>query len=164
MQVRSLRKEREQLEALGKAEEDMIRQKAENEIQKYKQDVGKLENEISELRFESESSKIAALRRGIDESNGGCLKDSKGSSVFQVYQPPKVLKRLAVFCDNFGAGSVKPDWECVMCLTEEISVVFLPCAHQVLCAKCNVLHEKEGMKDCPSCRTPIQRRIYACFR
>ncbi|KAJ0547264.1 putative transcription factor C2H2 family [Helianthus annuus] len=46
-----------------------------------------------------------------------------------------------------------------MCLSEEMSVVFLPCAHQVVCTKCNELHEKQGMKDCPSCRGPIQQRV-----
>ncbi|GFP98618.1 putative E3 ubiquitin-protein ligase rf298 [Phtheirospermum japonicum] len=49
-----------------------------------------------------------------------------------------------------------------MCLSEEMSVVFLPCAHQVVCTTCNELHEKQGMKDCPSCRGPIQRRV--CVR
>nr|GLL41961.1 putative E3 ubiquitin-protein ligase RF298 [Ipomoea trifida] len=40
---------------------------------------------------------------------------------------------------------------------------FLPCAHQVLCKDCNTLHENQGMKDCPSCRTPIVQRIHARF-
>ncbi|KAL0302939.1 UNVERIFIED_CONTAM: putative E3 ubiquitin-protein ligase [Sesamum radiatum] len=52
-------------------------------------------------------------------------------------------------------GGVKRERECVMCLSEEMSVVFLPCAHQVVCTTCNELHEKQGMKDCPSCRSPI---------
>lgn len=54
---------------------------------------------------------------------------------------------------------VKREMECVMCLEEEKSVVFLPCAHQVLCVECNRHHQLQGMNDCPSCRTPIRRRI-----
>lgn len=147
-QAETIRKDRERLEALAKVEEDRVQQKAEKESQKYKDEMKKLEKEISELKLESEASKIAALRSGAS---------------LQGYQHPKVTKRLAVFRDNFGGGTVKQEHECVMCLTEEMSVVFLPCAHQVLCVDCNALHEKQGMKDCPSCRTPIQRRINACF-
>lgn len=60
-------------------------------------------------------------------------------------------------------AGVKRERECVMCLSEEMSVVFLPCAHQVVCAMCNESHEKEGMKECPSCRTAIQQRISVRF-
>ncbi|CDP20638.1 unnamed protein product [Coffea canephora] len=138
-QAESLKRETEQQKARTKAEEDNLRETDERNLQNCMENVKKLEKEISELRLESESSKIAALLRGV----------------------PKINKRLAVFQDNFGAGagSVRPERECVMCLTEEMSVVFLPCSHQVLCAECNVLHEKQGMKDCPSCRTAIQQRI-----
>ena len=55
---------------------------------------------------------------------------------------------------------IQRDWECVMCMSEECSVVFLPCAHQIVCVKCNELHQKQGMTDCPSCRTTIQERIH----
>ncbi|KAL2534558.1 putative E3 ubiquitin-protein ligase [Abeliophyllum distichum] len=65
--------------------------------------------------------------------------------------------------DFTGKGGVKRERECVMCLSEEMSVVFLPCAHQVVCAMCNELHEKQGMKDCPSCRSPIRQRICARY-
>nr|GMD79675.1 putative E3 ubiquitin-protein ligase RF298 [Ipomoea batatas] len=61
-----------------------------------------------------------------------------------------------------GQGGLKREWECVMCLTEPNSVVFLPCAHQVLCTACNVLHQSQGMKDCPL-RMPIKKRIQARF-
>ncbi|KAF8044576.1 hypothetical protein N665_7790s0001 [Sinapis alba] len=66
--------------------------------------------------------------------------------------------------NNHGTeAKIKRERECVMCLSEEMSVIFLPCAHQVLCSKCNQLHEKEAMEDCPSCRAKIQRRIQARF-
>ncbi|KAJ4956603.1 hypothetical protein NE237_013386 [Protea cynaroides] len=158
----SMRKEREQIEASVEVEEDMIRQKAENDLQKYKDDIQKLENEISQLRLKADSSKIAALRRGIDGSYTSCLTDGKSASGLKGIQSPSISDTMANFQDYFGTGSLKRERECVMCLSEEMSVVFLPCAHQVVCTKCNELHEKQGMKDCPSCRTPIQRRI--CVR
>lgn len=157
IEASSIRKKREHLESLAKAEEDVIRQKAENELQKYKEDIKKLECKISELILESEASKIAALRGGIDGIHGSYPTECKD------FQARKVTKRLAVFWDNFGGRSARAERECVMCLTEEISVVFLPCAHQALCVNCNELHEKQGMNDCPSCRTPIKRRIKVRF-
>ncbi|CAH9115177.1 unnamed protein product [Cuscuta epithymum] len=139
--VHSLQGEREHLGSLAKVEEDNIRVIAERTMQKRKNEIDKLESEISGLRLESEASKIEALRRGI----------SKPSP-----QNPLIKQRLA-------EGSVKPERECVMCLAEEVKVVFLPCAHQVLCTECNILHEKKGMDDCPSCRTLIKKRINVLY-
>lgn len=146
----SIRKERKQLTYAARVGDDMISQKAENEMLKYKECIEELESKISELRLESESSKIAALRRGsINGSYGN--------------QAHKVTKRLAVFRDNFMDSSARSERECVMCMTEEMSVVFLPCAHQSLCGNCSDIHEKQGMNDCPSCRTPIKKRIKVRF-
>lgn len=153
----SIRNEREQLEAAAKAEEDIIRQKAEEDLKKYMENISKLEKEISKLRLTSDASKIAALRRSVDGNYGGTsIQSMKGS------QDSNVLRK-ADFQETCGSGGLKRDRECVMCLSEEKCVVFLPCAHQVLCTKCNEIHGKQGMKDCPSCRTPIQRRIAARF-
>ncbi|XP_060964083.1 putative E3 ubiquitin-protein ligase RF298 [Cannabis sativa] len=151
MQSSSVRKDREQLEVSAKSSENMMKFKAENNLKKNKDDIQKLEKEISQLRLKIESPKIAALRRGNDGSNGRKLADVKSDQ----YQNQAAAK----MNDHSETGSVKRERECVMCLSEEISVVFLPCAHQVVCTKCNELHEKQGMKDCPSCRSPIQRRI-----
>lgn len=146
-QADSVKAEREQWGVESKMEEDNMREMAESNMQKCKEDIQKLESEIARLRLQSEGSKIEALRRGIDVR----------------LQSPKITKNSALFDDNFGSRSVEMERECVMCLTEEMSVVFLPCAHQVLCGQCNVLHEKQGMNDCPSCRTPIKKRINVRF-
>ncbi|KAI3472685.1 hypothetical protein Pfo_030834 [Paulownia fortunei] len=107
---------------------------AQTNMQKCEDNIKNLENMISELRLESDKSKIAALNVGY----GSCLA-GENVSTFPGMQLPKITKRLAVFQDNFGAGDVKPERECVMCMTEEISVVFLPCAHQVLCGQCRLV-------------------------
>ncbi|KAL3517525.1 hypothetical protein ACH5RR_020114 [Cinchona calisaya] len=158
-QAELLKRETEQWKGQMKAEEDNMRETDERNTQQCVEYIKKLEKEISVLRLESESSRIAALLGGVDIGYSSGLIKSKIASGCRGFQVPKINKRLAVFQDNFGAGSVKPERECVMCLTEEMSVVFIPCAHQVLCVECNVLHEKQGMSDCPSCRTPIQKRI-----
>ena len=138
-----------------KRKEAAVRVKAETNLQKYKEDIQKLEKQISQLRLKADSSKIAALKRGI---NGGMLTDSQAS--------PNLKGSWDHFTSNgchfSSTGGVKRERECVMCLSEEMSVVFLPCAHQVVCKVCNELHEKQGMNDCPSCRCHIERRI--CVR
>ncbi|KAJ0110350.1 hypothetical protein Patl1_01144 [Pistacia atlantica] len=163
-QAASIRKEREQLEATAKAEEEMIKLKAEKEIKKYTVDIKKLEGQISLLKYKSDSCKIAALRGSADGGFGCFLPGGKSASPERKgNRIPSFSREGTNFPENVATGGLKQERECVMCLSEEKSVVFLPCAHQVLCPKCNELHEKEGMKDCPSCRTPIQRRINVHF-
>ncbi|XAR57167.1 hypothetical protein NMG60_11025217 [Bertholletia excelsa] len=158
-QASSIRKEREQIEASARSKEDMMKLKAETNLQKYKDDIEKLEKEISQLRLKTDSSKIAALRRGIDGSYASRLTEVKISPAPIDSQKGDIRGIMAKFKEYSGSGGVKRERECVMCLSEEMSVVFLPCAHQVVCGMCNELHEKQGMKECPSCRSFIQRRI-----
>ncbi|KAL0286647.1 UNVERIFIED_CONTAM: putative E3 ubiquitin-protein ligase [Sesamum calycinum] len=130
----------------------------------YKDDIEKLEKDISQLRLKTDSSKIAALRRGIDGSYASKVTDSRNTHALNDSAMSYFARAVAStdLKDLTGNGGVKRERECVMCLSEEMSVVFLPCAHQVVCTTCNELHEKQGMKDCPSCRSPIQRRV--CVR
>ncbi|CAH1453690.1 unnamed protein product [Lactuca virosa] len=48
------------------------------------------------------------------------------------------------------------DHECVICGENEVSVIFLPCAHEVVCGDCN-----EGLKkdECPTCGVAIEQRV-----
>ncbi|XP_073050260.1 putative E3 ubiquitin-protein ligase RF298 [Primulina eburnea] len=162
----SFRKEREQIETTAKSKEDAIKLRAENNLQKYKYDIEKLEKEIAQLRLKTDSSKIAALRRGIDGSYVSKLTDLRKTQALQDSRTPYISNTVTStnFHGSNGTGGVKRERECVMCLSEEMSVVFLPCAHQVVCTMCNELHEKQGMKDCPSCRSPIQRRVCVRYR
>ncbi|KAK4372500.1 hypothetical protein RND71_007884 [Anisodus tanguticus] len=161
-QASSLRKEREQIETSAKSKEDMTKLKAESSLQKYKDDIERLEKEISQLRLKTDSSKIAALRRGIDGSYASKLTDFRNAPLPKDTQVPFISTFVTDFEEYSQDGGVKRERECVMCLSEEMSVVFLPCAHQVVCTTCNELHEKQGMKECPSCRSLIQKRI--CVR
>lgn len=58
-----------------------------------------------------------------------------------------------------GALPVRRERECVMCMSDEVAVVFLPCSHQVVCGPCSDALEAQGMRGCPSCRTAIENRI-----
>lgn len=131
------RKEHEKLEASLKSKEDMIRLKNERDMQSCMDDIRKLRHKTAELKLMVDSSNFARLDWA---QSAYFTEDNMGFK-------------------EYGIREVQRDWECVMCLAEEISVVFLPCAHQVLCTKCNELHKKQGLGDCPSCRTPIKQRI-----
>lgn len=154
-QSNAYRIQRLEAESSAKLRQDLTRLKAEKSLQRYKQDIENLEKEISSLSLKNDSLKIAALRGGVDGSYASKLTDIKTSNSQHESQSPFISKMVNVDYH----GGVKRERECVMCLSEEMSVVFLPCAHQVVCKTCNELHEKQGMKDCPSCRGPIQRRI-----
>nr|CAD1829498.1 unnamed protein product [Ananas comosus var. bracteatus] len=67
-----------------------------------------------------------------------------------------------VHCLDLQNNNEEINRECVMCLSEEKSILFLPCSHQVLCLKCNEQHEKQST-ECPVCRSCIRRRIYPRF-
>ena len=162
-QAASNRKERQQLEAHIKSEEDTIRKRAANDMQKYVDDIARLEKELIELKIKSESEQIAALRRGVDGKNDKFSRTSKNTLTVKENKKSNASQTMVSNRDKMSTGSLRREQECVMCLSDEMSVVFLPCAHQVVCQDCNELHEKQGMKDCPSCRTPIQRRIHARF-
>ncbi|KAG6536151.1 hypothetical protein ZIOFF_001195 [Zingiber officinale] len=119
------RKELEQIEMSAKLQENAIKIEAENNLQRYKNYILQLKNQIAQLKLVKSSS------------SNNCLSEKESRS------------------------ELKREWECVMCLSEIVSVVLLPCAHQVFCRQCNELHEQKGVKECPSCRTPIQRRVIA---
>ncbi|KAE8692099.1 Ribosomal protein S7e family protein [Hibiscus syriacus] len=155
-QAASIRKESECLEAAEKIEEDKIKMKAENDMQKYGEEIKRLENKLSELKMNLDSSKISALWRGTDGGNGQCSSVKEGHL-------PIFSKRVININDYPRSRGLKRERECVMCLTEEKIVVFLPCSHQVFCVKCSELHHKQRMKDCPACRAPIICRIRARF-
>ncbi|TKY72064.1 leucine rich repeat and sterile alpha motif containing 1 [Spatholobus suberectus] len=163
LQASSIRKEREQIEESAKSKEDMIKLKAEENLQRYRDDIQKLEKEIAQLRQKTDSSKIAALRRGIDGSYANSFMDMKNGTAREESRATLISELVTNLNDYSLTGGVKRERECVMCLSEEMSVVFLPCAHQVVCTTCNELHEKQGMQDCPSCRSPIQKRISVRF-
>ncbi|CAM8934102.1 unnamed protein product [Rhodiola kirilowii] len=147
VQASSIREEMEQAEAVAISRDQGTILKAENDLQKYKDNIQKVEREISDLRQNIFSSEVAALERIIDQSTS-TSQTTGADKVEQISNPPKK--------NSTGAASLMRNWECVMCLSQQVQVVFVPCAHQVICTKCNELHE---MLECPACRTPIEDRI-----
>ncbi|KAL6647264.1 hypothetical protein ACP70R_014701 [Stipagrostis hirtigluma subsp. patula] len=104
------------------------------------------------LRARNEQEWLLASIKNLEQQVREISSTSKLGSVSKLMSPP-----------GFGIDSIQREQECAVCMEEEISVVFLPCGHQVVCAGCNQRHRDGGMTECPSCRSPIKRRICARF-
>lgn len=155
------RRAKEQAEVAAKRREDSLRRKSESNYQRHRDDMQRLECEIAQMRTTAEAAQLATSRWGpgvavtphmMELSNMQSLKETN----IRLHRELLALQEMS---EGLARRDVRRDRECVMCMCEEMSVVFLPCAHQVVCIKCNELHEKQGMRDCPSCRTQILQRI-----
>ncbi|KAG6389291.1 hypothetical protein SASPL_150758 [Salvia splendens] len=65
----------------------------------------------------------------------------------------------AYILQDCSKKKVRCDRVCVICTRHEVSVVFLPCTHQVICANCNGNYGKKGKDTCAYCGIPIEERI-----
>lgn len=106
VQVCVIKKERKKFEVFGKVEEEWIKVKVEVDMKYYIDNIKRFERDIIELKFKLEYLRIMVLKKG-----GG------GNEL-------KLRKR-----ENYGVVKVKRERECVMCLLEEMSVIFLLCVY-----------------------------------
>ncbi|KAM7253873.1 hypothetical protein ACFE04_031555 [Oxalis oulophora] len=147
-EVEVLRKGKAKIKANEKAEKKRIWMKGEKDKKIILAQVDELEKDVAKLKLNEEKKIIDQLRKTFyDEADG-----SSGST--------SSSKAFTHFRDSF---IIKDDRECVICLEEEKCVVMLSCGHQVLCVKCNELHKNGGCNDCPTCRSPIFRRVPVRF-
>lgn len=63
---------------------------------------------------------------------------------------PRVEARTPQPTDTVGTP------ECVVCMSNRIALVVVPCGHASLCHGCYKELDARGDHNCPSCRTPIQ--------
>eukprot|EP00250_Pteridium_aquilinum_P005704 c15758_g1_i1 orf=350-3274(-) len=155
LHVETEKRAKEVAERSAKRREDNLQRKSEALSQRHRDEVQKLESEIAKVR-QSLGLQPSMLSWGngykmassnLDTCSAEKLKQINARLLSEIADLRQSQK------DNHRTR------ECVKCMSEEISVVFLPCAHQVMCVKCNDLHQKKGLRDCPSCRAPIQQRI-----
>lgn len=123
------RRLKEATEANNKRKHESLRSKIEVDFQRHKDDLQRLEQELSRLKTMSSTNS-----------------DNKQHSTTNLSTPHTpngshpTIARMLHELDNLDDSDEKEtgiDRDCIICLKDEVSVVFLPCAHQVLCASCN---------------------------
>eukprot|EP00271_Cylindrocystis_brebissonii_P023298 TRINITY_DN9603_c0_g6_i1.p1 TRINITY_DN9603_c0_g6~~TRINITY_DN9603_c0_g6_i1.p1 ORF type:complete len:1115 (+),score=276.66 TRINITY_DN9603_c0_g6_i1:476-3346(+) len=155
---------REQAESAAKRRDEAVRRKADADCKRYRDEILRLERELSQLRVgsganEQRKDSSGAFSPVAGQSGRGGMGNSRDTNARLLREMAAMQNEHHSHATGGGGGAIRRERECVMCLSEEMAVVLLPCAHLVLCPGCNDRHEKEGMRDCPSCRTPIQQRI-----
>ncbi|KAK4478032.1 hypothetical protein RD792_017297 [Penstemon davidsonii] len=133
-QLEEERRLKEASEGNNKRRLEALRLKIEIDFQRHKDDLQRLEQEYARLKEAAESTEME-------------------------HQAKEVLTENSNGINPQGETIASNDRECMICLKDEVSVVFLPCAHQVICASCNENYEKKGKAICPYCRVPIEQRI-----
>ncbi|CAL0313673.1 unnamed protein product [Lupinus luteus] len=146
--VEEERRSKEAYESNNKRRIEALRLKIEIDFQRYEDDVRRLEQELSCLQAAAKSAELQS--DALPESG------SEGPKIETVARLLEELDNLEEFSEK---DEVNGGRECIICKKDEVSIVFLPCAHQVICASCSDVHGKYGQAACPCCRVPIEQRI-----
>lgn len=152
-QVEEERRLKEATEGSNKRKLEALRLKIEIDFQRHKDDIKRLEQELSRLRSSAQST-------GHNDSNNN-LSNASQTAKFEAEKPKgETIARLLNQLDSMEDSSgINADRRCLLCKKDEVSVVFLPCAHQVICSKCSENYGKKGKAACPCCRVPIEQKI-----
>ncbi|XP_044486621.1 MND1-interacting protein 1-like [Mangifera indica] len=150
-QVEEEQRSKDAVETSNKRKLEALRLKIEIDFQRHKDDLQRLEQEFSRLKASAESTEL------IHPSNIFPLGKSERVKP-QEETIARLLHELDKLEDSFETET-NHDRDCMICMKDEVSIVFLPCAHQVLCVSCNDSYGKKGKALCPCCRVPIEQRI-----
>ncbi|KAG6782476.1 hypothetical protein NC653_008713 [Populus alba x Populus x berolinensis] len=142
---------KEAAEAENKRKLEALRLKIEIDFQRHKDDLQRLEQEFSRLKSAAESTELNNQSNALPSGKSERTKP-QGETIARLLHE---LDKL----ENSSEKGANCDRECMICLKDEVSVVFLPCAHQVICASCSDNYGKKGKATCPCCRVPIEQRI-----
>ncbi|XP_057818854.1 MND1-interacting protein 1 [Cryptomeria japonica] len=151
-QAEEARRARDAAEAAAKRREESLHRKTEMNFQRHKDDIERLEQELVRLKAKAVSfqpNTMPSSQNEAEEVNAKIWKE-KNLHLLNKFQELQESSQRERYNDR----------QCVMCRNEVVSIVFLPCAHQVVCVECNNLHEKKGLENCPFCRSLIQQRIH----
>ncbi|XP_057980439.1 MND1-interacting protein 1-like isoform X2 [Malania oleifera] len=138
-QVQEEQRLKKAAEVSFKRKMEALRQKMELDCQHFKDDVQRLEQEISCIQkslYSTELTQSQAQR---------CMLETL---------PPE-SNNLNDLCEE----DVFYDRECFICMVNEASVVFLPCAHQIMCSNCSERYCNFVEARCPCCQVWIVQRI-----
>lgn len=151
MQLEEERHLKEASEANNKRKLEALRLKIEIDFQRHKDDLQRLEQEYTRLKESAQFTEMESQANDLWTENSNGV-NSRGETI------ARLLHELDQLEDS-PEKEVNCDRECMICMKDEVSVVFLPCAHQVICANCNDNYGKKGKASCPYCRVPIEQRI-----
>ncbi|CAH8338359.1 unnamed protein product, partial [Eruca vesicaria subsp. sativa] len=151
-QVEEEQRSKEAAEAHNKRKLETLRLKIELDFQRHKDDHQRLEQELSRLKVSSDTDS-SHLSNNVWEPE-----KSQGENIAKLLEE---LDRL----EGSYESEANNDRECIICMKDEVSVVFLPCAHQVVCGGCsdNFFSSNNsggGKVTCPCCRAVVQQRIH----
>nr|XP_043627535.1 MND1-interacting protein 1-like [Erigeron canadensis] len=135
-QVEVERRRKEETDATNKRKNESLCSKIKLDFQRYKDDLQRLEQELSCIRTSTNPD------QQLTNSYGFHLQDGT------------IANMLSELDDVDETEAI--DRACIICQRHEVSVVLLPCAHQVLCISCNVEYRRAI---CPICSTSIEQRI-----
>ncbi|KAG5029032.1 hypothetical protein JHK87_012546 [Glycine soja] len=150
--VEEERHSKEAAESNNKRKLETLRLKIEIDFQRHKDDLLRLEQELSRLKASAQSAELH------NQSSTSPTSDSEGAKPQR-----ETIARLLQELDNLedlSEKEVNSNRECIVCMKDEVSIVFLPCAHQVMCASCSDEYGRKGKAICPCCRVQIQQRIH----
>lgn len=119
-----------------------LQQKTDIDSQIQRDDIQRLENELSCLRLSNQMPDTF-----LENEDFWCNSaewSSSGSTALNASREKNIRH-----------------WMCMMCLRNEVSIVFLPCTHQVLCSPCYVENFKTEGGFCPYCHVKIEESIKA---
>ncbi|CAA7026578.1 unnamed protein product [Microthlaspi erraticum] len=147
-QVEEEQRSKEAAEAHNKRKLETLRLKIELDFQRHKDDHQRLDQELTRLKASSDTDSTH-LPNSIWRPD-----KSQGENIARLLEE---LDKLEGSYEN----EANNDRECIICKKDEVSVVFLPCAHQVVCGGCSdSFFSSSGSKvTCPCCRALVQQRI-----
>ncbi|KAJ6389076.1 hypothetical protein OIU77_027434 [Salix suchowensis] len=142
---------KEAAEADSKRKLEALRLKIEIDFQRHKDDLQRLDQEFSGLKSAAESTELNNQSNALPSGKSERTKPQGDTIARLLHELDKL--------ENSSDKGANCDRECMICMKDEVSIVFLPCAHQVICASCSDNYGKKGRATCPCCRVPIEQKI-----
>ncbi|RWW33767.1 hypothetical protein GW17_00001510 [Ensete ventricosum] len=114
---------------------EALRRKIEIDYQRHKDDIQRLEEELARLKTSAGSTLVITPPMNSLRTTNADVKAPKETNV----KAPTGFSK-----PQDSSNKLNRCRACLICKKDEVSVVFLPCSHQVVCASCNEDHEKKG--------------------
>ncbi|XP_062073668.1 MND1-interacting protein 1 isoform X2 [Humulus lupulus] len=145
------RRLKEAAETSSKRKLEALHLKIEIDFQRHKDDLQRLEQELLRLKMLSQYTELHQPSNKLAAGNFEGIKP-QGEAIAK-------LLRESDNVDGSSEKEVNSDRKCIVCSNDEVSVVFLPCTHQVMCASCSDDFGLTGKANCPCCRVPVEQKI-----